>query len=129
MDPCLRIFLADDEDDARFMLCRALEKAGLGRPAAMFSDGEDFLRFWDDQSPAGPCLLLLDLNMPRLTGFDVLFALQRRSAPSLQTIIVSGSNREEDMARAAELGAQAYLTKFPSPEVLARAVHGMLKAV
>ncbi len=121
------ILIADDDDDARLILRRALVKAGVKNPVATFSDGEELIQFLDtvdgDAATAPPILLLLDVNMPRLTGFDVLAALQRRGGPpGLRTVIVSSSAREEDMARAAALGAEGYLVKFPAPEVLATVV-------
>ena len=44
MSPALRIFVVDDEEDAQLILCHTLVAARLGRPAAIFSDGEDFLQ-------------------------------------------------------------------------------------
>jgi DNA-binding response OmpR family regulator len=128
MSPALRIFVVDDEEDAQLILCHTLVAARLGRPAAIFSDGEDFLRFWDNEYPSGPNLLLLDLSMPCLNGFDVLLGLRERApADRLQTIIISSSNLEEDRARALKLGAHDYLIKFPTPEVLAQVAGAALK--
>ncbi len=74
-------------------------------------------------------MLLLDLDMPGMSGFDVLFALQQRSLARLKTIVVSGSSRDEDVAVAAKLGAHGYLTKFPAPGVLAKVVHETMRGV
>jgi CheY-like chemotaxis protein len=119
------ILIADDDADDRFMLHRALEKAAVKNPIASFSDGEDLLQYLLQSECGGfsashPWLIFLDLNMPRMTGFDVLAALARLGlGPRLRTVIVSGSAREEDVERACELGAADYLVKYPTPEVLA----------
>jgi CheY-like chemotaxis protein len=123
------ILIADDDDDDRFILQRALEKAGLPHPIRAFSDGDDLIEFLTRQSQEETrredlsALLFLDLNMPRMTGFDVLAAMRRSGqANHLRTVVVSGSARDEDIDRAKQLGACEYLVKFPAPEILAKVV-------
>lgn len=111
------------------MLQRALEKAEVRNPVVTFTDGDDLLEFLNGKTRAYSCapedcsLLFLDLNMPRMTGFDVLAAMRRHGlANRLRTVVVSGSNRDEDADRAKQLGASEYLVKFPPPDVLAKIV-------
>lgn len=66
----------------------------------------------DRESHPLPSLVLLDLKMPRKSGFDVLAWI--RSEPSLKhlpVIIFTASNQEEDIKRAYEMGANSYLVK------------------
>jgi len=58
-----------------------------------------------------PDLLLLDLKMPGVDGFEVLRWLQTQSFPKLVVIVLSGSERREDMTQALQLGADFYQTK------------------
>jgi DNA-binding response OmpR family regulator len=68
-----------------------------------------------------PDLLLLDLMMPILTGFDVLSRLQGMSTRP-RIIVLSARGREDDVMRAFELGADDYMTKpFNPQELMARA--------
>jgi two-component system response regulator len=125
------ILIVDDDDDDRFMLRRALEKARIRNPVVAFSDGEDLLQFLNkaEGTSAAPILLFLDLNMPRMTGFDVLVALRRTGlGRQLKTIVVSGSTRDEDIRRAEQLGALGYLVKFPTSETLAQTVRTLTAA-
>jgi DNA-binding response OmpR family regulator len=68
-----------------------------------------------------PALLVLDLMMPKQTGFAVLQQIQSLPAPP-RVVVLSGRGREEDVTRAFELGADDYLTKpFNPQELMARA--------
>lgn len=127
--PLPPILIADDDADDQFLLRRALEKAQVENPIVTFDDGDDLLQFLNareaanESGTAPPCLLFLDLNMPRMTGFDVLTHLGRaRLGRRLKTVVVSSSTREEDAERARNLGASEYLTKFPAPQTFGRIV-------
>lgn len=121
------ILIADDDADDQFMLRRALEKGEIRNPIVAFNDGDDLLEFLETKRNVAPCLLFLDLNMPRMTGFDVLGALKRKGLHDVRTVVVSGSGRDEDIDRAKELGAAEYLVKFPPPTRLAEIVQVMFK--
>jgi CheY-like chemotaxis protein len=120
------ILIADDDADDQFMLRRALEKSNVRNPIIAFNDGDDLLEYLDAVPDAPPCLLFLDLNMPRLTGFDVLAHLQQRRL-AVTPVVISGSEREEDIDRAKRLGAIDYLVKFPAPARLAEIVQAVMK--
>lgn len=77
-------------------------------------DGAEALHLLGEQAQAGtlPDYLLLDLNMPRLSGFDVLESL--RNTPALSTLpvlVLTTSDARHDQERARSLGAQAFVTK------------------
>ena len=79
-------------------------------------DGQQTLEALERESPT---IILLDLMMPKLTGFDVLMRLREHPAQSRpRTIVVSARGRDEDVARAFELGADDYVTKPFNPEEL-----------
>jgi two-component system response regulator len=129
------ILIADDEADDQFMLKRALQKAKMENQVMVFDDGEDLMNFLHGTSGACatvnlPAILFLDLNMPRMTGFDVLAALTQGGFTNrVVPIVVSSSDREEDMERAMRLGAVAYHVKFPEPTLLPRILAGALARV
>ena len=113
------ILIAEDEDDEAFLLQRALKKAAITNPIRRVKDGEQAIEylagtgsFADRAQYPLPLLVLLDLNMPKKSGFEVLAWI--RAQPSLKALavdVISGSCREEDIDKALQLGANLYLKK------------------
>ena len=98
------VLLVEDNDDVREMMSLALQLAGNGVLTA--SNGSEALRVLAERPP--PCLILLDLMMPVMDGWELRAALRRD--PTLSRIpVVVISALTEDMAR--RLGATGYLPK------------------
>jgi CheY-like chemotaxis protein len=119
MSSCSTILVADDDQNDVFFLRRAFQKSGLGHSVAHVPDGQeaiDYLRGEGDYSDRKrfplPTLLLLDLKMPKVDGFDVLTWLKSQPAwQSLPVVVLSSSSREDDIQRARALGADDYRVK------------------
>ena len=120
----------DSEDDVIF-LKRAIKKADItgpllqvvsdGRTAIQYLEGEG--KFTDREQFPLPSLILLDLKLPQMPGFEVLKWI--RSQPFYQTFIVvvlTSSDLEEDKDRAYRLGANSYLVKTSSTDELVNMV-------
>jgi len=109
------VLIVEDDPDALLLLQRALVKARLKAPMRIAVDGDqavEYLSSKDSSSPALPCLVLLDLKLPKRTGLEVLEWM--RSRPGLRRIpvmIISTSGEEQDRTRALELGARDYHIK------------------
>ena len=112
------ILVADDSADDVELLKRAIQKAGIKNPIRSLTDGLQVIDFLKDSSSltdsdaACPLLMLLDLNMPRCTGFAVLRWL--REQPHLQNlpiIVVSNSDQPSDIEKSFRLGAHGYWVK------------------
>ena len=85
------------------------------------TDGDEALSILrecqNDPSCPYPDLVLLDLNLPRVNGFDVLEAIRSESEyPPLPVIVLTGSEAEEDVRRSYQEFANAYLTKPAGPD-------------
>jgi len=106
------ILLAEDDPDVLHIIDTRLRAAGYRTVLAL--DGQQALDALGTESPA---VLLLDLMMPKLTGFDVLIKLRERAVRP-RTIVVSARGRDEDVTRAFELGADDYVNKPFNPEEL-----------
>lgn len=121
MSICNPILLAEDDESDAFLFKRALAKAGVSNPVVHVADGEEAISYLngtgvysDREKYPFPCLLVTDLNMPRLSGFDLLKrANALLESNGLPAIVLSASTAEWDKDRAFDLGAQAFFTKSP----------------
>ena len=117
-DPATILVAEDDENDI-VILSYAFKQAGLPHTLARVADGEaaiDYLRgdgpYADRAKYPLPDLLLLDLKMPKVSGFEVLAWLQTQpSLDDIPVVVLSGSVLEEDKLETARLGANAFHTK------------------
>lgn len=107
----LRICLIDDDPDHVLIITRAIRELGDQSTVHAVSDGEEAMA-WLRSSETIPDLILLDINMPGLSGFDVLQAIKAdtrlRTAP---VVMLTSSDAAADVARAYELGASGYISK------------------
>jgi CheY-like chemotaxis protein len=129
------ILVAEDDPTDAFFLQRAFVKTGTPVGLKFVRDGQeaiDYLRgeppFADRDSHPLPQLLLLDLKMPRLNGFEVLHWL--KTQPRLKRLLVvvfSSSAEVGDINRAYDLGANSYLVKPHATEQLLELVNRVEK--
>ncbi len=120
------ILLAEDDPDDVLITQIAFRKARLANPLEVVRDGEEAVaylkgkgRYADRARYPFPVLLLLDLDMPRMDGFEVLKWLQRQPViGTLPVAIVTDSSHDPYVDRAYHLGADSYLIKPPNPEEL-----------
>jgi len=120
------ILVAEDDSTDAFFLQRAFQRAGISVNLHFVRDGQEAVDYLDGKKEFAdrvahpmPELLLLDLKMPRLNGFDVLTWIGKQPAlKGLEVVIFSGSDEPKDVSRAYGLGANAYLVKPHSVEEL-----------
>ena len=113
------ILLADDDPGDCNLTQRAFARAKINNRLFVVRDGEEALdyllhrgKYADPASAPRPDLVLLDLNMPKVDGREVLDRI--RSTPSLRRIpvvILTTSKQEEDILRSYDLGVNSYITK------------------
>lgn len=114
------IILIDDEPAHLLVTQKYLTRAGATHPIITFKDSElalAFLRGATHAAAQRPAIVFCDLRMPLLDGFDLL--AWTRQQPQLQDmpfVILTSSDDAKDLTRAEELGADAYLVKFPKVE-------------
>jgi CheY-like chemotaxis protein len=113
------VLLVEDDLNDIFLVKRAFKMARLETPLQVVTDGEEAIRYLsgngkyaDRETYPLPRLIVMDINMPRKTGFEVLEWI-KRDGPlrRLPIVIVSSSDRTQDINRAYELGANAYMVK------------------
>ena len=100
-----RILIADDEEDIRWILETSLKKSGFQVECA--ENGEDAVRKACEKAYS---LILLDINMPDMNGFEVLTQLRNRKVDS-PIILITAQNTVSNAIDSMQLGAYDYLTK------------------
>jgi two-component system, chemotaxis family, response regulator Rcp1 len=121
-----RILLVEDNPGDAQLVRMAFAEALPSAKLSVAPDGEAALARLHDEGP--PDLLLLDLNLPRLSGHEVLEAVKGDDAlRRLPVVVLSSSQAEADVARSYELGAASHVAKpgdvdalFALAETLAR---------
>jgi CheY-like chemotaxis protein len=114
--PCVRILLAEDNDGDIFLVRRALDKHIGPYQLLVAKDGEEALRVLEcadaDESAVSPDFVILDLNLPRHSGIEILKRLRNfpkyAAAP---VIIFTSSDSPQDKVEAFRLGANRYFQK------------------
>jgi two-component system response regulator len=113
------ILLVEDDLDCVLLTRRALRKCGIADDLAVVHDGVGALDYLFATGAYGerdrremPRLVLLDLDLPKLDGFEVLRRLRADEQTKLLPVVVLTSSREEsDLLRAHSLGANSYIRK------------------
>lgn len=116
----MKVLVADDDRDLRDLVGFTLTQAGYLVIKA--ADGIGALRSVADEAPD---LVILDINMPGASGFQVCESVRRNSRVPIMMLTVRGE--EEDLVRALELGADDYLTKPFSPRTLLARAKALLR--
>ena len=111
-----------DEDALRRVVKDLLEREGF----TVFEAG-DGVKALDEIDRAGPDIVVLDLNLPRLDGYGVLSHLRSRPATAnLPVIVLTAKGDEDSEVRVFEYGASDYLTKPFRPRALSARLHSLL---
>lgn len=121
------ILIAEDDADDRFLLQAAFEENGFKDALHFVENGVEVLDFLykltGEEDATLPRFILLDLNMPKKDGREVLKELkQHTNLKKIPVVIFSTTNNEQEMRRCYELGANSYITKPNSFEGLLKTV-------
>lgn len=126
------VLYAEDEDNDAFLMQRAFAKAGVINPLHVVIDGTSAIQYLAGRAPYSdrsihplPCLLLLDLNLPRQSGLEVLKWVRDQTCfCDLPILILTSSSQDRDIGAAYELGANGYLVKPANSDRLIELVTG-----
>lgn len=124
----LFILIAEDDADDRFLLQTAFLEKGFSDRITFVENGVELLDFLIDIENAGgeqqyPGFILLDLNMPKKDGREVLLELKQHPVfKKIPIIVFTTTKNESEIRRCYELGANTYIVKPVSFEELLRTV-------
>lgn len=127
-DRLAKVFIVEDNPDDIFLMNMIMRRQRVSIEFSYFRDGEEFVNYMVNKAKAldgeRPDLVLLDLNLPRIDGCDVLkFIKQDEELQTIPVVMLSGSSSPSDMEKVRRLGASAYLIKPLDLESLKAVTH------
>lgn len=125
-DPKPTILLVEDNDEDALLLRRALRLAKIECSLQVAQDGQEAIEYLGGTGKYGvraqypwPSLVLLDLKLPYVHGFEVLaWVATQPACQDLRIIILTSSGEERDRAKAVQFGIQTYFTKPPNKDLV-----------
>ncbi len=118
------IVLVDDDEDDRNFFTRAVQNTSPAIRFVALSDGEKFIEFLEKDPLPHPDLVILDINMPGLSGLDCLKQIRQSVGWSdLPVVMYSTSNQDADVNESTKLGANLYVVKPKEISALYRLVN------
>ena|SRR2546425_62541 len=112
------ILLVEDSSDDVFFMRQAMEKAAITNPFYVVHDGQKAIEFLEkaisrtDSTVPVPCLVLLDLRLPRMPGLDVLSWIRHHEElKTVPVLILTASKDDKDIESAYRIGANSYFVK------------------
>ena len=107
------ILLIEDNPDDVALTMRAFRKNSIGNPVDVVSDGSEALLYLlGEHAKPTPALILLDINLPKLNGLEVLRAVRAdQETKFLPVVVLTTSNEERDIVESYNLGANSFVRK------------------
>ena len=125
MQPVSIVMIEDDEGHAR-LIERNIRRAGVNNEIMPFTNGTDALKFLFDPAinvASRHLLILLDLNLPDMTGIDILQKIKADQHTKRSPVVVlTTTDDEREIQRCYDLGANVYITKPVNYEGFANAI-------
>jgi two-component system, response regulator len=128
------VLLVEDNASEEMLAMLAIRKADVSADVVVARDGQEALDYLfgggenaDRPTSRLPTVALLDLNLPKIGGLDVLRRIRAdERTRRLPVVVLTTSKEDEDLARAYDLGANAFVCKPVAFEEFARAVNTLL---
>jgi CheY-like chemotaxis protein len=104
--------LVEDDSVDVMTVKRAFRDLHVANPLVPAGDGEEALAYLRNNGTAKPCVILLDLNMPKMSGTEFLKVVKEdQTLKMIPVVVFTTSSAEQDIARSFELGAAGYMVK------------------
>lgn len=133
MNDSTPVLLVEDDPDDAALIEHAFKKAGIVNPLIVVADGEKAINYLlgnsvysDRDAYPLPGLMLLDLKLPRRSGFEVLAILRANDGiKRIPVVVLTSSGQEADIKRAYDAGANSYLVKPVGGDALVAMVQSL----
>jgi len=126
------ILVAEDNEFDEELLRRAFDIAGISDKVQFVCDGQEVINYLHGKTPfndrqkfPNADVLLLDLKLPRMNGFEVMKWIRSAGLTELPVLVLSGSDLPQDEMKAFALGAQEYHIKSPDLQRMAKLLKGI----
>lgn len=115
-EECLKnkgsILLIEDDIVDHMLVKRAFKELGITNTLKIITNGEAALDYLRDKGGEKPCIILLDLNMPKLSGLEFLKAVKSdEELKSIPVVVLTTSREEQDKTQSFKLGVAGYMIK------------------
>jgi len=106
------ILLVEDDRIDVMTVKRALKEINVTNKLDIVNNGEEAIEFLRDKNNDRPCIILLDLNMPRMNGIEFLrIAKQDDNIKRIPVVVLTTSKEEQDKVQSFDLGVAGYMAK------------------
>ena len=106
------VLLIEDDPDHELLTIRALERSKIANNIRVARDGEEAIDLLTGPNAISPTVILLDLKLPKVDGFEVLRRIRQSDAGRLlPVVILTSSDEERDVIRGYQLGVNSYIRK------------------
>ena len=134
-DRSINILVIDDNYADVEIVMRALQRSKVVHQLKVINDGEEALSFFKNMDTPSlaqgifqPQLIILDLNLPKFSGFDILKAVRfNKRLESVPVIMLTTSDEDEDIIKSYKLGASSFVTKPTNPKEFSHLVQEIEK--
>ena len=130
MNPETTILIAEDDDGHAALIEKNLRRAGMEKPCHRLRDGQETLEYFlgsgnmQQGKTWGRYLLLLDINLPRVNGIEVLRAMKEHEVlKRVPVLMLSTTDDPQEIETCHSIGCNFYLTKPTEPEIFAEAIN------
>jgi CheY-like chemotaxis protein len=126
------ILLVEDDPGHAVLIEKNLRRGGIANPIVTVNDGQKAVEFllkrdkYEGNAQPAPLVILLDLNLPVLDGYQVLKIIKSdERTRQIPVIILSTTDNPEEVAKCYELGCNVYITKPVEYEAFSRAIQNL----
>jgi CheY-like chemotaxis protein len=117
------ILLAEDDSVDTMTVKRALKDLKVTNQLICTTNGEEALEYLRDESNEKPCVILLDLNMPKMNGVEFLrIAKADETLKKTPAVVLTTSEEEQDVVESFDLGVAGYIVKPTDYKKFAKAI-------
>ena len=120
------ILLIEDDDVDVMTVKRAIRDLKVTNQLVSIGDGEEAIEYLRTESTTKPCIILLDLNMPKMDGAEFLKIVKADKAlKKIPIVILTTSNSDRDVIESFERGAAGYMVKAPDYEKFVKTIEAI----